>query len=258
MLIAAPAVHAADLAVVIDDVGYNKVRGLRAINLPGDITIAVLPFAPHTQTLVKHAARRGKDIIIHQPMEPHPSPHALEEDGTLTLEMSQSEFAATVSTALQAVPTRVGLSNHTGSLLTAERIPMQRLMTQLNENGLFFLDSRTTPQTVAMRVAREHGVPALRRDVFLDHERNSMAIHKAFEKALRIARRRGHAVIIGHPYGISLDYLERRLADLPADIRLVSAAYLARRETQRQQDLNRPAMLAQPPRLTSLRISPGQ
>ena len=73
--------HAAELAVVIDDVGYNTARGLRAVNLPGPVTIAVLPFAPHTNMLAQMAANRGHDVIVHQPMEGLPSAKNFEEHG---------------------------------------------------------------------------------------------------------------------------------------------------------------------------------
>lgn len=245
---------AAELAVVIDDVGYNKVRGMRAIELPGPVTIAVLPFAPHTATLVRHAGLVGKDIIVHQPMEPRPSPHAKEERGTLKLAMGQQDFASAVTAALDAVPGRIGVSNHTGSLLTAERRPMQQFMRLLHSRGLYFLDSRTTAETVALDVALEQGVPAVKRDVFLDHERNPAAIHRAFERALYLARKNGHAVLIGHPYAMSLDYLEDRLAELPADVRLVNASELATRRPA----FSRPAVLALDPGLATPRISPAR
>ncbi len=244
----------AELALVIDDLGYNKARGMRAIELPGAITVAVLPFAPHTRGLVEHAARHRKDVIVHQPMEPHPTARVRNEHGTLMLGMADIEFAATLTAALDAVPTRVGVSNHTGSLLTQHRLPMQRLMREIDERGLFFLDSRTTAETVALDVALEQGIPALKRDVFLDHEPTAAAIHAAFEKSLHIARNKGHAVVIGHPYDITLDYLARRLTALPADVRLVRAAELAHRRVR----INHPGVLAQPPDLRSLHISPGR
>jgi polysaccharide deacetylase 2 family uncharacterized protein YibQ len=226
------------------------------VHLQGPVTIAVLPFAPHTRELVGLAALFGKDIIVHQPMEPTPSRHAREEHGTLKLNMARSDFDAVVIQALDAIPERVGVSNHTGSLLTAHRQPMVRLMAQLNERGLYFLDSRTTAQTVALQVAREMGVPATRRDVFLDHDRRPEAVAAAFAKALKIARTKGHAVLVGHPYSVSLELLEEKLADLPRDIRLVSVAELA--ATQSQQPAIDPGRLAlrQPP--TDPRISLGQ
>lgn len=247
-------VLAADLAVVIDDVGYSQSRGLRAIELPGPITIAMLPFAPHTQSLARYATLVGKDLIVHQPMEPHASGHAREETGTLKLNMDAASFAEVTQRALEAVPGRIGVSNHTGSLLTAHRAPMAQFMNLLNRQGLFFLDSRTTAATVALDVANEQGVPALKRDVFLDHDRSPEAVHRAFERAIYLARKQGHAVLIGHPYAVSLDYLEERLTTLPEDIRLVTAASLARQSAQ----ISRPTVLAQPPHPNFPHISPGR
>ena len=246
--------NAAELAVVIDDVGYNKARGLRAINLPGPVTIAVLPFAPHAVPLARMAANRGLDVIVHQPMEGRPSAHNREEHGTLKLHMHAKDFDTALRAALDAIPQKVGLSNHTGSLLTAHHGPMRRVMAQLRSRDLFFLDSRTTADTVAHSVARELGVPALRRDVFLDHDPRPEAIHRAFQKALQIARRKGHAVIIGHPYASSLNYLEAHLANLPQDIKLVSAGQLVRQAPP----VSRPAMLARQPGPMSPHISLGQ
>ena len=242
-------VSAADLAVVIDDVGYNRARGQRAVRLPGPVTIAVLPFAPHTPMLVDQATRYGKDIIVHQPMEPEPSGHARKEHDTLTLAMSSEQFDRTLLRALAAVPQGVGLSNHTGSLLTRHRAPMLRLMGHLRKHGLLFLDSRTTAATVAYEIANEVGVPAVHRDVFLDHVRTPAAVHQAFERAICIARRSGSAVLIGHPYPVTLDYLDERLHRLPSDVRLVGLQAVAlRRRTA--------PVLAQDQ--GSLRISLGQ
>lgn len=91
---------------------------------------------------------------------------------------------------------------------------MNALMSVISAHGLFFLDSRTTARTVAMRVAMDWGVPAVRRDVFLDHDREVRAINAAFERALRIANRRGYAILIAHPHDITLQFLETRLPTL--------------------------------------------
>ena len=243
-----------DLAIVIDDVGYNKQRGLRAISLPAPITIAILPFAPHTQTLAAEAMRVGKDLIIHQPMEAIPSPHVRREEDTLTTSMTPAQFDTAVARAISAVPETLGFSNHTGSLLTTQREPMTRFMRHLQQRGLVFLDSRTTASTVAEQVADELGVTALRRDVFLDHDRSTTAIEAAFEKAVRVARYKGHAILVGHPYPITLSFLERVLENPPTGINLVGLETLV----LKQRDLKHLEALAQPSHPENLHISLGQ
>jgi polysaccharide deacetylase 2 family uncharacterized protein YibQ len=115
-----------------------------------------------------------------------------------------------------------------GSRLTRQRETMQRLMRVVRNRGnLYFVDSRTTPASVAVEAARAEGIPTLARDVFLDHSRDVDAIERQFDELVRLARARGTALAIGHPYPETLAVLERRLPRLhAAGIALVPLAGL--------------------------------
>jgi polysaccharide deacetylase 2 family uncharacterized protein YibQ len=201
-----------ELAVVVDDLGYSLTSGRRVIALPGPLAVAVLPFTPNAVQLAELATRAGKEVILHQPMQADAAIH--EPPGNLAVEMSAAEMRAQLAASLAELPQAIGVSNHTGSLLTASRGPMRVLMQALRAHGLFFLDSRTTAATVAENVAIESGVPALKRDVFLDNSLDREAIAQEFERALAIARRQGHAVLIAHPHDASLAFLETALPAL--------------------------------------------
>ncbi|MEC8833753.1 MAG: divergent polysaccharide deacetylase family protein [Pseudomonadota bacterium] len=200
------------LAIVIDDVGYSREVGERVLALPNAVSIAVLPFTPQAVTLAAHAQAIGKDVLLHQPLESEIQ--SKKADRTLTLNMSSDDIKREVTAALKSIPGVKGVSNHTGSRFTQDVPSMNALMSVISAHGLFFLDSRTTARTVAMRVAMDWGVPAVRRDVFLDHDREVRAINAAFERALGIANRRGYAILIAHPHDITLQFLETRLPTL--------------------------------------------
>jgi uncharacterized protein len=217
-----------DLVIVMDDLGYSLAQAERVMALPEAITLGLLPFAPATAAIAGRAAETGHETILHQPMEPLTSAARVQE-GTLTLDMTPERFEAQIEAALRSVPGIVGVSNHTGSRLTQDPESMRRLMRQLAARDLVFLDSRTTAATVAYAMAREARVPALARDVFLDHDPHPQAIAAAFDRALLMARTRGHAVIIAHPYDATLAFLEQALAELPGDLRLVAVKDLATR-----------------------------
>jgi polysaccharide deacetylase 2 family uncharacterized protein YibQ len=217
------------LAIVIDDVGYNLERAERILALPKELTLGMLPFAPHTLEIAGRAARSGRELILHQPMEP--LTHADEEPGTLELDMTPERFDAELAASLARLPQVRGVNNHTGSLLTAHREPMERLMQEIARRGLYFLDSRTTPDSVAETTARDLAVPAIRRDVFLDHVQSDAFLAGEFERSLAIARRQGYAVIIAHPHEITLNFLEKHLARLPADVSLTTLGALLPRRT---------------------------
>lgn len=217
------------MAIIIDDMGYRRADGLRAIELPGAVTLAFLPHTPYTDSLARLAFQVDKEVMLHLPMEARGG--AALGPGGLTASMRRAELQATVRRALAAVPHAVGVSNHMGSLLTPRREPMQWLMETLRETGgLYFVDSHTVAGSVASRVAHDNGLPALRRDVFLDHHRSRTMIRHEMERLVRIARERGRAVGIGHPYPETLDVLDEMLPQLSArGVELVPASALARR-----------------------------
>ena len=212
------------LAIVIDDVGYSLRRGEQLLALPKALTLGMLPYAPHALEIAERAHASGREIILHQPMEPVAAERL--EPGTLALDMSAERFEAQFEAALARMPNITGVNNHTGSLLTAHRQPMERLMTGLARRGLYFLDSRTTPHTVAESTAREHDVPTIRRDVFLDHVPSEAYLESAFDRSLAIARRQGQAVVIAHPYPITVAFLKEKLAQLPEDVALTTLSEL--------------------------------
>jgi polysaccharide deacetylase 2 family uncharacterized protein YibQ len=129
---------------------------------------------------------------------------------------------------LQAVPGAVGVNNHMGSAFTANRTQMEAVLFHLQSRGLMFVDSRTGPATVGYRLARHMGMESVGRDVFIDHVDSPEAIAEQLEEAERIARQKGYAVVIGHPYANTLAALDAWLPALEqAGIKLVPVSTLS-------------------------------
>ena len=199
------------IAIIIDDLGYHLAAGHRTIALPGPVACAILPGTPRADVLAKSAHEQGKEVLVHLPLQSveHEGPF---EPGAITLDMSRKSFSATFSDAMESVPHAVGINNHRGSLLTRHPGHMQWLMEDILANeGLFFVDSYTTHESVALQIASENSVPALKRDVFLDSDPAPDAVAREFERLKALARKRGLAVAIGHPYPATLDFLEREI-----------------------------------------------
>lgn len=219
------------VSIIIDDLGNRAVLDRRAVALPGPVAMSVLPHTPHARRIAESAHAAGKEVLVHLPMqrleEARPGP------GVLHLDITRGELERTLHDALDAVPYASGVNNHMGSLLTRHPGHMAWLMSALRQRGaLFFVDSRTTRHTVAERLAREHGVPALSRDIFLDDDPGPEAVNAAFDRLLDVARRRGAAVAIGHPRRATLEVLEARLPRLADDgVALVTLSELLQRET---------------------------
>ena len=212
------------LAIIIDDLGYSLERGIQAAGLPAPVTLSIIPNTPFASQLASHAQMSGKEVMMHLPMTSIDDP--AKEPLVLTADLSDEAFARLMAEAAISVPGATGVNNHKGSALTQDRVAMERLMRSLEKDGLFFIDSRTTAETIAATVAEEMAVPVASRSVFLDNNRDPKMINASLERAIAIARRTGNAVVIGHPYPETFAVLTEALPNLPLDVTMVPASAL--------------------------------
>lgn len=202
------------IAIIIDDLGNQRREGERTVALVGPVACAVLPHTPFARSIAVSAHAAGKEVLLHLPLQAAEGRLPLNR-GVIRIDNTREQLAHILAANLDTVPHAVGVNNHQGSLLTRHPGHMEWLMAELKIRGnLFFVDSYTTPSSVALRVAREYGVPSARRDVFLDNDASPEAIALQFERLKRRARKHGAAIGIGHPYRATLDYLERALPAL--------------------------------------------
>ncbi|MFP5307262.1 MAG: divergent polysaccharide deacetylase family protein [Gammaproteobacteria bacterium] len=220
------------ISIVIDDLGDSWAEGRAAIGLPGAVACAFLPESPHTPRLAGLAHAAGKEVLVHLPLEPsagavHPLALRMQEPAVLR--------SGALERLLAAVPHAVGVNNHQGSRATASRGTMHWLMRELSQRGTaYFIDSMTTPESVAYPMARAYGIPATRRRVFLDHERGAQATRREFSRLIELARRTGGALAIGHPYPETLAVLSELLPQLDRlGVSLVAPSQLISNTEQR-------------------------
>ena len=202
------------IAIIIDDLGYHLGNGKRALELPGPVTFSFLPGGPRSRWLAEQAHALGKDILLHLPLQAH-GDDSRSEPAEIHIDMSRLRIGAVVDEALAAVPHVIGINSHRGSLLTRHPGHMQWLMEEIREReGLFFIDSYTHHRSVALQIARENGVTAIRRDIFLDPDASPETVAREFERMKKVARKRGQAVAIGHPHPATLELLEQQIPRL--------------------------------------------
>jgi polysaccharide deacetylase 2 family uncharacterized protein YibQ len=198
------------LSLVIDDLGQSPSGDSRALALPGPVTLAIMPDTPHATEFAREAHRAHKTVILHMPMDPATGPFAWHP------ELPLPELEKRLNAALLAVPYAAGINNHMGSRMTAEPVAMAWLVAELQRRHLFWLDSRTSAKTVAAAEAQRIGLASLSRDIFLDDVRTTEAITAQLNAAIALAHKQGSVVVIGHPYPVTLDVLERELPRLKA------------------------------------------
>ena len=232
---------AGKLAIVIDDFGYRPSQENQILALSPNISVAVLPNAPHAREMASKAYSQGHEVLIHLPMAPL-SKQPLEKD-TLRPEMSSSEIERIIRDAVSKVPHAVGLNNHMGSAMTSNLFGMQKVMLALEQYNLYFLDSMTIGNSQAMRAAHGTGVNVIKRKVFLDDSQKEADIRTQFNRAIQAARQTGSAIAIGHPHPSTVRVLKQMVSDLPSDITLVRPSSLL---NETYTDTSTPTRPAQP------------
>ena len=198
------------ISIIIDDLGNRRLDGLRAIELPGPIAYAILPHTPYATRLAAIAFELDKEVLLHVPMESD-----VDKDlgpGAITSAMSREQVKAALEAGLASVPHVSGINNHMGSALTRNALPMSWVMEWMARSGdLYFVDSLTSSESVALERARAAGLRATGRDVFLDPVAESGVVQTQFRRLIALAREQGTALGIGHPYPETLEVLRRVL-----------------------------------------------
>lgn len=213
------------VAIIIDDMGYDYGMDEAFLRMDAQLSYAFLPLAPNTEKLAKQAIAAGRDVLVHLPMEPHnkaidPGP------GVLRLDMDFNTIVKTLKRDLDAVPGAIGANNHMGSGYTENKKAMEIVLNEIRRRRMFFVDSRTSADTVAYSTARRMGIPAGWRSVFLDHTPTKKAVKHELHRLVTLAMRHGRAIAIGHPVKATLQVLYRELPGLQKKVRLVPVHFL--------------------------------
>jgi uncharacterized protein len=194
---AVPVPHGAPrVAIIVDDGGYGGESTEIILGLDPVLTLSILPNTPFCGDIVERAAALGFEIMLHMPMESPGSRHDF--PGQIEVHMAEEEVARLTRDALEQVKYAVGINNHTGSLYTTDREAMKRFLKVVQEEGLFFIDSQTTKDTVALKVAQEMGIPSAARTIFVDNSSSPGAIREKLNFLMTLARQNGSAIGICH------------------------------------------------------------
>ncbi|MGE0153015.1 MAG: divergent polysaccharide deacetylase family protein [Reyranellaceae bacterium] len=211
--VAAPATHGlAMVAVVIDDMGLDRPRSMRTVDLPAPLTLSYLPYGKDLPGQTALARFKGHELMVHLPMEPSgsadPGPEALKTD------LDAGELRRRIAANLAHFESYVGVNNHMGSKFTTWRPGMEIVIDEMKKRGLLFLDSRTSAQSVGAELATAAGVPNASRHVFLDDVLSSDNVWHQLGEVEKAARRNGYAIAIGHPHDNTIEALARWLPGL--------------------------------------------
>jgi len=197
------------VALIIDDMG-NSLRAIKEVcSIKMPLTVAILPYSSLAKETAQIAHQNGLEVILHLPLEPLNNQEEYNgTEGMINSKMNKEEVIKAVDHSLAQVPYIIGVNNHMGSKITASEIFMRIILGKLKEKNLFFIDSRTTADSVAYDIAQVMGVPSTYRNVFLDTENSEESIKKKLIELYQLAQKKGQALGICHPRPATLKVLK--------------------------------------------------
>lgn len=193
------------LVIIIDDV-VSKTQKDKILNIGYPITMAFLPpNSGHKESAI--IAQNLPFHMIHFPMQASKNFKNIEVN-TLNISDSYETIEARVKQLRVLYPNATYTNNHTGSVFTENYEAMDKLFRALKKYNFIFVDSRTTPNSVAKELSIKYQMPYIVRDTFLDNDRSFTAIQNQLKDAIRVAKKQGFAIAIGHPYEVTFQVLK--------------------------------------------------
>jgi polysaccharide deacetylase 2 family uncharacterized protein YibQ len=200
------------VAIIIDDMGNSleALQEIRALKTP--VTISILPLSTYAIETAQIAHENGLEVMLHLPGESISHQEGTEQmGGVIRSGMNEKEIKTLVEDSLGRVPYVEGVNNHMGSKITQDEPVMRPILELLREKKLYFLDSRTSRDSIAYDLAKKMGLRSAFRNVFLDSTVGVNFTRQKITELCRLSQRTGKAIGIGHPFPETLRALKENI-----------------------------------------------
>ncbi len=218
------------IALVIDDCGYQSRSLIGSFcEIPFTLTFSIFPDERETAWTAERVTRSGHGVMVHLPMEPNDYPRRDPGQGAIFVEYPYDRIRQITKHAMTTVPHARGVNNHMGSRVTEDRRVIGYVLEEVERQGFYFVDSVTSPTSVAYDVSVAMGIPSARNATFVDFEFEPDAIETRLRQLAMRARQTGTAIGIAHARSETQEVLARVLPELAAEgFEFVTAAEAVR------------------------------
>src|SRR3989304_5641995 len=193
------------VVIIVDDLGFKKEPIDKLLEIPAQLSFAVLPNLPYSKYAAEMAYKNGRDVILHLPME-----------------LPKDKILDKLEKNLSSIPYIKGVNNHMGSKFTENTELMELVLEKIKSKGFFFVDSRTSETTVGFKIAKKLGIKTAERDIFLDEgSQRSDYIRSQIEKLINVSKEKGYAIGICHPYPDTVKVLSEVIPDIQKEVEII-------------------------------------
>ncbi|MCF7873720.1 MAG: divergent polysaccharide deacetylase family protein [Candidatus Omnitrophica bacterium] len=202
------------IALIFDDLGQS-LESLRQIyNLKIPVTVAVIPELKFSKNIAHIAARSGFSVLIHLPLEPKKANYYLTDKYKfISSELSENQIDRLLYNYLNSIRIAIGVNNHMGSKATQNPKLMDQVLERIKQKRLIFIDSQTTPKSVAYKIAKSKGIDTAYNQLFLDAIDDPAEMKKRINDLIDNNKSK-KLIIIAHPKKNTFKFLKNNLSQL--------------------------------------------
>jgi hypothetical protein len=205
------------VAFVIDDCGYSVPLAEKLGRVKYPLAMAIIPYTPHSRESAEIFHKLGKTVFLHQPMEPKSYPQNDPGKGAILLNMPESLVEISLRKNVEDLGGKIdGFNNHMGSGLTESREKMQQVFSVMKSFTNFYVDSYTSPKTVAYDECQKAGMVCAINNKFIDNESDPEYIRGKIMDGVNLAKANGSIIMIGHLREATVNVLVQMLPELEA------------------------------------------
>jgi len=217
------------ISIIIDDLGYSLEMLNKLIEINQPLTLSIIPHLRYSRKTAQIAHDKGYEIMLHLPMEPENYPANNPGLGAILTHMAPEEIYHAVLENIASLPYIKGVNNHMGSKATQDYTIMKHVLEVIKEHNLYFIDSQTSDQTVAYKVAQEMNVPTGLRVIFIDKIQEIAYTENEIRSLYDYAKNNGYAIGIGHAFPTTIQALKNSLPEMNSHgVKLVFASEIVR------------------------------
>jgi polysaccharide deacetylase 2 family uncharacterized protein YibQ len=199
------------LVVVVKGLGADPGLADALLTLNEHVTFAIRPGSASADQLAARLADAGREVLVELPLEAEP-PQRPEGTAVLGTSMTPEALVEATDALLARLPVAVGAIGHKGGRIEASAPHIGAVLKSIERRGLFFVEDRASPTSVAEATARVLGVRLTKRTHVLDAPSQEVsAAQKAVEAALVLE---GAAVAVVQGDAANLQVLRTWLLDL--------------------------------------------
>ncbi|RKY34067.1 MAG: hypothetical protein DRP68_00030 [Candidatus Omnitrophota bacterium] len=212
------------VVLIFDDLGENlrELKEIYALKIP--VTVAVIPHLRFSKNIASIASRCGYSVLVHLPMEPKErlSSFLRYRNKFITTDLSPRKLNYLLKYHLNSLRVAIGANNHMGSKATEDERVMRAVIKALRVRDMVFVDSKTSPNSLACQIAKEEGVMCVENSGFLDSRSSSQEIKDTLYNLLAKADKEGKIIIIAHPKENTFKVLKEEIPKIKEKIEFIT------------------------------------